>query len=888
MKQTEELFKNGKVTSDGGRAKALVNGTAFASGTAFSSGSGGGVKSNDEDKFEETFDWIDILLSRLERTIDNLDQTVNNVHKSWGSRNTALRNEISEVKREIGIQQSASNEYQMKAIQIKLDEKWKKKVRQGKIDIEDITDEDLADKISEYQKWYEKSLECKDAIEKLKQTEAELYAQRFDNVISEYDGVLQGFEHTESMIDEYISQAETKGHLVSEEYYQALIDNADKEISALENQQKDMIAARNRYTIAMRAQGMSLEEVRNSEQYKNMSKDIDSVTQEIEAVTTQTLEWQNAIRDLDWEVFDLIQERISDVTSEADFLIELMNNDKLHDDYGKLTDKGMATMGLHGQNYNTYMYQADDYGAKVKEIDSKIASGELDGYSQDVINKRREYLDLQREAILNAEDEKQAIKDLVEEGINLELDALQERIDLHNEELDSMKDLYDYQKNVQKQSEEIAALEKQRAAYLNDGSEESRAKLQEITVSLKEAKENLQETEYDRYISDQSALLDSLYEEYELILNQRLDNVDVLLTQVIDAVNIASGAEGVIATALGSEGAIAKELVANGFTIKSALEAEAKNVGTTLSTAMKGIWSVDEGNAKSVLDTYGKGFQDKQTTTNSVLGDIKTYIGRMVDDVDKDAQKKVAANKTSTSAKKDPTKNSADSNKSFSSSNSNDKSAGDGKAKIGDKVKFLSGKYYYDSQGVTPAGSKNHGKQVYITNINEKSWATHPYHISTGKKLGQGDLGWLKLNQISGYATGKRNFLNDEIAWTQENGEEYIIRPSDGAILTPIARKGSVLNAEASNNLWNMTNSPAEFIKDNLRLDASNVPHNSTVQSNYTQHLDKVVFNLPNVKNYDELLSAMQKDKNFERLILSMSIDRLAGKSSLTKNKSIR
>ena len=85
-----------------------------------------------------------------------------------------------------------------------------------------------------------------------------------------------------------------------------------------------------------------------------------------------------------------------------------------------------------------------------------------------------------------------------------------------------------------------------------------------------------------------------------------------------------------------------------------------------------------------------------------------------------------------------------------------------------------------------------------------------------------------------------------------------------------------------------MANSPAEFIKDNLRFSADNIPNNSNSQSNYTQNLDKVVFNLPNVKNYEQLLSEMQKDKNFERLILSMSIDRLAGKSSLAKGKSIR
>ena len=126
------------------------------------------------------------------------------------------------------------------------------------------------------------------------------------------------------------------------------------------------------------------------------------------------------------------------------------------------------------------------------------------------------------------------------------------------------------------------------------------------------------------------------------------------------------------------------------------------------------------------------------------------------------------------------------------------------------------------------------------------------------------------------------------MAWTQEKGREYIVRPSDGAILTPVAKGDSVLNATASSNIWDMANSPAEFIKDNLNLGTTNIPNNSNVRSNYTQHLDKVVFNLPNVKNYDELLSAMQKDKNFERLILSMSVDRLAGKSVLAKGKSIR
>jgi hypothetical protein len=151
------------------------------------------------------------------------------------------------------------------------------------------------------------------------------------------------------------------------------------------------------------------------------------------------------------------------------------------------------------------------------------------------------------------------------------------------------------------------------------------------------------------------------------------------------------------------------------------------------------------------------------------------------------------------------------------------------------------------------------------------------------------NVGDLDQYNKKNYKTGVYKINKPELAWTQEgHKQEFIVRPSDGAILTPLAKGDSVLNANASNNIWSMANSPAEFIKDNLNLGVANVPNNSNVQSNYTQHLDKVVFNLPNVKNYEELLSAMQKDKNFERLILSMSIDRLAGKSSLAKGKSIR
>ena len=505
-------------------------------------------------------------------------------------------------------------------------------------------------------------------------------------------------------------------------------------------------------------------------------------------------------------------------------------------------------------------------------------------FDQELINRRNELLELQRESILAAEDEKNAIKDLVEEGISLELDALQERIDKYEEALDSQKDLYDYQKKVKEQTKEIASLEKQMSAYQGDTSEEAQAKIQEIKLELEGAREDLAETEYDKFINDSSALLDTLYDEYELILNQRLDNVDYLLEQVIESINTAAGSDSVLASALGAEGAIAIAVSDSATSVKTTLETEAKNVGTTLSSAMNNIWSTGEGNAKSVLTMYGEDFRTKSTTIITILNGIKSSVNSMVSSLNKEASAKITANKTTTSAKKNPAITSATKKATTTKKTT---SSGDGKPKIGDRVKYVSGQYYYDSQGKKPLGSHKKGEYVYITNINTRDWATHGYHISTGKKLGDGDLGWLKLNQISGYASGSKKILSDELAWTQENGTELIIRPSDGAVLTPVSRDDKIFNASASNNLWNMANTPTEFIKDNLSL-STNVPNNSAAQNSYVQNLENVVINLPNVKNYNEFLEEMQKDKKFEKLIHSMTIDPIAGKSSLRKGKSIR
>lgn len=869
-KQSEELFKNGYVTSGGGRGKALVSGTAFGRGSggigrankghsvktssssssssksssSSSSNSNSNSSANKEaEKFEETLDWIETALDRVERAISRLDKTATSTYKNWTKRGTALNDQISRTRREIDLQNQAYNRYIQQANSVGLDAGYAAKVRDGTIDIEKITNEDLNNKISEYKQWYEKALDCLDAIDDLRESESKLYEQRFENVSTKYDGYLGVIQHEKDMLDEFVSQTETAGYITSGKYYDAMSANAKKQQEELKKQRDEMVAELNNAVNSGTIE-------KYSESWYSMVNSVDEVTKSIEECNTSLLEYQKNLRELDWQIFDLVQDKISKVADESEFLINLMSNKKLYEDNGQLTDEGMASMGQYGVKYNVYMAQADKYAKKIKELQADLAK---DPYNQDIANQLQEYVEAQQEAILNAEDMKNSIKDMVSDGIDKELDSLQKLIDKRNDALDAAKDLYDYQKKIKESTKDIADLEKQMAAYQGDASEETKAKIQQIKVDLEEAKSDLEETEYEQYISDQQKMLDDLYTDYETILNQRLDDIDALMADMISEINN------------------------NASTIGATIESQADKVGYTLSESMNTIWLSGNGSISNVITTYGTKFDTALTTTNTALGYINTNIQNMITQLNKIAGTKIKAAGASAATEK-PKPAPAPAPAPQPQQKPQPK-----QVTVGGMINAGGARIYADSYG-NGGGRQTFGSDPIYTVLQERNG----YILTRWHKLSSGYTGWFKKSDVSAYALGAKNIRNNEMAWTQENGSEMIMRPSDGAILTPLAKNDSVLTSAASSNIWNMANNPSDFIKDNLDLDKIDTGANVGNKTTYTQNLDKVVFNLPNVKNYDELLKSMQHDKNFERLIMSMTIDPIAGKSSLAKGKAIR
>ena len=119
---------------------------------------------------------------------------------------------------------------------------------------------------------------------------------------------------------------------------------------------------------------------------------------------------------------------------------------------------------------------------------------------------------------------------------------------------------------------------------------------------------------------------------------------------------------------------------------------------------------------------------------------------------------------------------------------------------VGTAVSVKSGtKWYADSYGGGRSGTARGGKIKYI-NLN----GTHPYNID--------GLGWVKKTDIVGYAAGTRSAIPG-IHSVDERGDEYIFQSSDGSRYRLFNGGEKVLNARATNFLYDFANNGSQILQ---------------------------------------------------------------------------
>lgn len=129
----------------------------------------------------KTFDWIQRAIEEIESRISNLDTVINSTFSSVTDKNNALIEQIGLINDEIELQQKAYEGYMQKADSVGLSDYYKNLVQNGAINIEDIKDKKLQERISNYQDYYDKAQDTLDKINQLHEQAMEKHIDCYEN-----------------------------------------------------------------------------------------------------------------------------------------------------------------------------------------------------------------------------------------------------------------------------------------------------------------------------------------------------------------------------------------------------------------------------------------------------------------------------------------------------------------------------------------------------------------------------------------------------------------------------------------------------------------------------------------------------------------------------------
>lgn len=201
---------------------------------------------------------------------------------------------------------------------------------------------------------------------------------------------------------------------------------------------------------------------------------------------------------------------------------------------------------------------------------------------------------------------------------------------------------------------------------------------------------------------------------------------------------------------------------------------------------------------------------------------------------------------------------------------------GDGVPRVGDVVTF-NGKYYYDSWGKRPAGSLYSGVKngVVIDSYSSRDYGgsaryTGDLKVHIKARDGRyGDLGWVRLSQISGYAKGTPGVDRDQIAIVDEEGRELQIPNGKGGRITKLEKGTGVIPHTATEKLMALSEqldnngnmvingrTIEEYVNDMANMQSIAVPDFSDVTASVVSQLEgKGMGNVTVENHYDSLLT---------------------------------
>ena len=324
--------------------------------------------------------------------------------------------------------------------------------------------------------------------------------------------------------------------------------------------------------------------------------------------------------------------------------------------------------------------------------------------------------------------------------------------------------------------------------------------------------------------------------------------------------------------------ALIEEMIAyindNSAVIAETLTTESQNVGYTMTDSMQDIWNGAVTSLDGIISVYGDDFTLKLTSINAVLEQIQANTAAMIGESDEEAQDTISGATTTTNPTPGVT---APVNTPAPTPPPSNNSGSEKAITVGGKINAGNAKIY------EYAGDKSGEKQFYANDpVYTVLGESNGYLKVRWHKLNSGVSGWFKKGDVKAYKTGG---LVDYTGLAWVDGQK--------------SKPESFLNAEDTANFMELVATLKEMKQQGLSIgnfsgyrsmprvggiDVSKLVSsigggnsgNSFGDFNFDIHID-------HVEDYVDLVSKMQTDPQFERMIRDMTVNRLVGGSQLNK-----
>lgn len=347
---------------------------------------------------------------------------------------------------------------------------------------------------------------------------------KFDNVKDEYENKLTVIDARIQNLDNQIDNIEASGATVDNSFYKEKKKQTDQK-KALLIEEKNRLAE-------------SLKGIKKySAEWYAANEEINKVNDSIAECTKTQYELNDAIAEGNKKIFEKKLEGYQRIIDEQDFLLGLIEHeDSVDSDTGVRTDAGNARLHSYTADYYASDEKVNIATAERQRLENMKATKEYGvGYEYSSLealnNAINDIIKIQQENIASKYSIEKKIVDEVTKSYQAQMAVLQKLIDKKKEQLETEKDIYDYQKQIKEKTKNIDTLRKQLAAMNGDTSKEAMAQKQKLQVSLNDAVDDLKDSEYDRYISDVSKMLDKLQKEYQEWQEKFLKKFDELLAE---------------------------------------------------------------------------------------------------------------------------------------------------------------------------------------------------------------------------------------------------------------------------------------------------------------------------------------------------------------------